>query len=684
MRVYELSRQLGVPAKELLEVLSREGILVKSHMSILDDDSVALLQNKFGVQKGADQKTSEQPKSISSMQTSMHRPEQIKKSRVPSAKPNNTLPTVSPVVLPKSQPVPAAVAPKPSLVPVAAPLVREIVLEPMIVSDAAQKLGVAVNDLILTMLGWRIIAVKNQLISEDTLAKLARHYGVEIIKAREAKAEELPSLAGEVTGKLEKRLPVVVVLGHVDHGKTTLLDFIRKTRVAAKEKGGITQHLGAYEATTDHGNIVFLDTPGHEAFPKMRQRGVRVADIGVLVIAADDGIMPQTVEVIKQLKTMKIPIIVAINKVDKVDASRIETVKRQLAEHDLLPEEWGGQTICIPISALYGKGVNQLLEMIALQAELFELRASRTGAARGFILESKLERGRGPVATVIFQQGTARIGDYFVCGNTGGRISSIKNSFGKVVVEASPSIPVLVAGFDSLPEVGDLVRVVSKDEFRRDKQQRPSALTAAHVPSENTIAILVKADANSSKEAVTDAIAKLNKKLDVGFNIVYAGVGDISESDIELAYSTGASVIGLHVKAESNAIALAQRREVKFELYTVIYKLLESLEEQAEKAKPIEMVRTKIGEAIVRRVFDIKGVGVIAGSYVQDGRFSKDGYVVGWRGRQRIGEGKITSLQREKKSVKEVHVGYECGFVVEGMTDWQVDDRVECFIDIPK
>jgi len=403
-----------------------------------------------------------------------------------------------------------------------------------------------------------------------------------------------------------------------------------------------------------------------------------------LVIAAEDGIMQQTVEAIKHLKTMGIPIIVAINKIDKADPVRIETVKRQLAEQDMLPEEWGGQTICIPISALYGTGVDQLLEMIALQAELLELRASRTSDARGFVLESKLERGRGPVATLILQSGTLHVGDYFVCGKTVGKVSSIKNSFGKTVQEVIPSIPVLVAGFNELPEVGDVLHVVSKDEFKQDKQQRTHVSFASQTTSEDTINLILKTDTNSSKEAVMDSINKLTKKLDIGFGIVYAGVGNVNESDIELAYNTGATIIGLHVKAESNALLLAQRREVTIDLYMIIYKLLEALEERAEKAKPIEKVRTKIGEAVVRRVFDIKGVGVIAGSYVQDGRFSKDGYAVGWRGRQKIGEGKITSLQRDKKTVKEVHAGYECGFVVAGMTDWEVDDRIECFVDLPK
>ena len=641
-------------------------------MSSIDDSAVVLLRKRFGTEKNVKQVVSDQvgKESMQKQQASKFRKHRTVKSKKTVTKPKSQL---------TSNATSESSKEKISVMP------SEIVIEAMGVVDAAQKFGIPVNDLILTLLGWRVIAAKNQSISSKVVERLAEHYGVKAIKPRVVVQEEaLTSLAVEGGDQLEERLPVVVVLGHVDHGKTTLLDFIRKTRVVAKEKGGITQHLGAYEVVTNHGNLVFLDTPGHEAFPKMRQRGVRVADIGVLVIAADDGIMPQTVEVIKNLKTMGIPIIVAINKVDKADATRIEVVKRQLAEHDLLPEEWGGQVICIPISALTGKGVDQLLEMIALQSQLLELRASRTGSARGFVLESRLERGRGPVATLILQHGMLQLGDYFICGKTRGRVSSIKNSFGNVVQQVGPSIPVLVAGFQELPEAGEVLRVVSKEEVRRDKQQQSQDLRTTRTSDENAINLIIKTDTNSSREALIDAIVKLEKKNDTVFSVVHDGVGDVSEGDIELAYSTGSTIIGLHVKAETNALSLAQRRKVSVQLYDIIYKLLESLEKRAQKAKPIEMVRTKIGEAIVRRVFDIKGVGVIAGSYVQDGKFSRDGYVVAWRAKQKIGEGRITSLQREKKTVKEAHAGYECGFVVEGMTDWQVDDRVECFVDIPK
>jgi translation initiation factor IF-2 len=680
MRIYELSKELEIPSKQLIEALQKEGVSVKSHMSAIGDKEVALLRKKFA-QPATPQKidkdstkTSKDPmqkESVKRSPVTKPKARHIEESKSREQK-NNFVQKKN--VTPRAAQFEQAVKEAPT----------EIVLEPATVSEIADRMVKPVNDVILTLLKWRIIAPKNQQLSQETIAKLAEHYGIKAVPKESAKKEAAP-LEKEGTGKLQERLPVVVVLGHVDHGKTTLLDYIRKTRVVSKEKGGITQHLGAYTAHTKHGDLVFLDTPGHEAFPKMRQRGIKVADIGILVVAADDGIMPQTVEAIQRLKDMNVPIVVAINKIDKVEPIRLETIKRQLAEQDLLPEEWGGQIVCVPISALEGKGVDQLLEMVSLQAELLELKASQEGFAHCYVLESKIEKGRGPVATLICQHGTLKVGDYFVSGKTSGRVSSIKDSNGNVLKEVLPSIPVSVAGFKDLPEAGDLFNVVDKADLRKAlQQQADQVVSAARGSHEGNINIILKTDTNSSKEALLDAIYKMTKKSDVGVNIIHAAVGDINESDIELAYSTGSLIIGLHVKSESNALSLAQRRGVTVERHDIIYKLLEGLEERLESAKEIEMVRTKIGEAVVRAVFDIKGVGIVAGSYVQDGRFSRDGYVTVWRGKQKVGEGKITSLQRDKKSVKEVHAGYECGFVVDGITDWLVDDRVECYIEVPK
>ncbi len=678
MRIYELSKELEVPSKKLIEALLQEGVSVKSHMSIIDEKAVALLRKKFAVSAEPKQKDKEIPqlnKDAMQKESVDRRPSQSKSFSSKESAP--TRPSFKPTIKP--------VIKKEIIEPVEPAAPQEMIVEPLLVSEAAERMGKPVNDVIVTLLGWKIIAPKNQQLTQEVVARLAGHYGIKAAKRQDVVRSELVPLEKEGVGELHDRLPVVVVLGHVDHGKTTLLDFIRKTRVVAKEKGGITQHLGAYQATTKHGNLVFLDTPGHEAFPKMRQRGIKVADIGILVIAADDGIMPQTVEAIQRLKAMNVPIVVAMNKIDKVDPSRLEVIKRQLAEHDLLPEEWGGQVVCVPVSAIEGKGVDQLLEMVSLQAQLLELKASYKGFAHCYVLESKLERGRGAVATLICQHGMLKVGDYFVCGETTGRVSSIKDSNGKNLQEVGPSIPVSVAGFNDLPEAGDLFNAVEKADIRKAMhQQEQQATITARGSQEGNINILVKVDTNSSKEALLDSIHKISKKSEVGINVIHAGVGGINESDVELAYNTGAFIVGLHIKAESNASSLAQRRSVTIELYDIIYKLLEALQERLENAKEIEMVRSKIGEATVRAVFDIKGVGIVAGSYVQDGRFARNGSAVVWRGREKIGEGKITSLQRDKKTVKEVHSGYECGFVVEGITDWQVDDRVECFIEVPK
>lgn len=673
MRVYELSKQLNISSQELMTILRAGGFPIKSHMALITPEGVVYVNQQL--KSKVTQKPLEQGE-ITTMQ----------KERIPSK--NDTKPILPSKphrnISPQNVAVVADIK-KPEKVEVE-PVIKaiELVVEPMRVSDLALKIGKSINDIILVLLKWGIVAPKNQALSEEVITRLAEHFEIKTIKFSRQEKNESALLHKDMSGDMQNRLPVVVVVGHVDHGKTTLLDFIRRTRVAAKEKGGITQHIGAYEATTSHGNIVFIDTPGHAAFPKMRQRGIKVADIGVLVVAADDGIMPQTVEAIKQLKSMKVPIIVAINKVDKVDPARLEVIRRQLAEQDLLPEDWGGQTICVPVAAINGKGVDHLLEMIALQAQLMELKSAVDKPAQGYVLESKSEKGRGPVATIICQYGQVAVGDSFLCGAISGRVNSIVDSYGNRLDKVGASHPVQIAGFDDLPQVGDVFRVVNKDDIKNNRAAQSEVITGVPVIKEGAYNLILKTDANSSREAIDDAITKLSQESPVGFNIMSSAVGNVTESDVELAHNTGAQIVGLHVKIQGNALQLAERKKVKVTLFDIIYKLLESLEKQVEQDKVVEKVRTKIGEAIVRKVFDIKGVGVIAGSYVQDGRFSRDGQAVAWRGRQKIGEGRITSLQRDKKNVKEVHAGYECGFVIEGITDWHEDDRVECFIDLPK
>ena len=660
MRVYEFSQHSGVSSKKLLEKLAKAGFKVASHMSALSDDAENFLK-----------------KELSNIMLERENKKQSKISPQVYAAPINPVEKEDVIKV-----IPQPVVEKKQIQRVVEPHQKNVILKPSLVSDIADQIKVPVNELILFLLKSGVIAPKNKVLSEEIIGSIARHYDAKVVHEEKKEASIREKLAVIGDKKLE-RAPIVVVMGHVDHGKTTLLDFIRKTRVAAREKGGITQHLGAYQATTDHGSVIFLDTPGHEAFTKIRSRGANVADIVILVVAADDGVMPQTIESIKIAKSMHVPIVVAINKIDKINALQLETIKRQLAQQDLLPEEWGGETVIVPISAKEGTGVDALIELLILQAQMMELRADAKAPARGYILEAKMQKGFGAVGTLLCQQGTVSIGDYFICGE----VSSLVNSAGKSLKQVGPTVPVQVAGFEQLPAAGSDFIVVTQKEY---KKARSGASIIEHIVPKNillkerSINIIIKTDAHSSREALLDSIQKLSKKIDVDFAIIFAGVGDIRETDIDLASTTKSLIVGLHVKAEPNAIASAQRLKVVIEQYDIIYKLLEFLEELADKGREVKMIKTKIGEAIVRKVFDIKGVGVIAGCYVQDGKFVKEGSVVIWRGRSKIGEGKIYTLQRANKNVKEVHTGYECAFGVKELTDYMVDDRIECYIDIPE
>ncbi|MBA3752012.1 translation initiation factor IF-2 [Candidatus Dependentiae bacterium] len=562
----------------------------------------------------------------------------------------------------------------------------EIVIDRMTVAEFSEKIYKPVGEVILTLLKQGVVAAKNQSLAEKVVESLARHYGIKIIEKQ--KPEAAPSHTSKevaTEGTWKERSPIVVVIGHVDHGKTTLLDFIRKTRVAAKEKGGITQHLGAYEVKTGHGNIVFLDTPGHEAFSLMRARGIRVADIAILVIAADDGIMPQTVEAIKRSKEAGIQLIVALNKMDKATPAQVEVVKRQLAQHDLVPEDWGGQTVCMPISGKLGTGIDELLEVIVLQAQLLDLKANLSLPPQGYVLESKVEKGRGPVATVICHHGILKVTDYFHAGNTWGKISSLVDSYGKRVTEIYPSMPVQISGFSELPQAGDFFEVVTQEVMKKgilEPRVRPE-MGYARKEGESELNLIIKTDNASSREAVVNAISKIKSDYKKA-SILFSGVGDISESDVMLAADTGSYIYGFHVKVESNAQPIVQKKGIVIQSFDIIYKLIEDVERLLESGKPVKMITKKIGEALVLKVFDIKGLGIIAGAQVKTGRFIRDGKVLIWRGKQKVGEGNIKGLQRDRKSVKEVHTGFECAFLVDGFDTWEVDDRVECFQEVPE
>ena len=557
--------------------------------------------------------------------------------------------------------------------------------ESMTVATIAEKAGVPISDVIVTLLKKGIVATINQLLPEETVVDLAKVYELTVIEKPQAETEEIEAISEEQAGEWKERLPVVVIIGHVDHGKTTLLDFIRKTRVASREKGGITQHLGAYEVPTSHGSIVFLDTPGHEAFSLIRVRGVKVADIAIVIIAADDGIKPQTVEAITAAKNADIPIIIAINKIDKATPAQIETLKGQLAKYELVPEEWGGETIVANISAKEGTGVDELLEVLVLQAQLMDLKANMTIPARGYVLESHLEKGRGPVATIICQHGTLKVGDYFAAGESTGRVSSLVNSEGKRIKEVGPSAPVTVAGLSKLVHAGDIFEVHSQKVLRKGVPTAQRADLLKRKAAQKGVAdidIIVKADNASSREAVVDALSRLTSEHG-SVSIIQSSIGDVTESDVIFAEDTGALIYGFNIKVQPNAADLINKKNINVKTFDIIYKLIEEVEALLESRKPIQMITQKVGEAIVLKVFDIKNLGVIAGSIVKDGRFVRNGKVIVYRGKEKVGEGPIKSLQRERKVVKEVHTGFECGFLVDGFDGWEVDDRVECYQEIP-
>ena len=695
-RVYDLSKKYNISNKEMLELLKEHGFSL-SNIAVVPDNAIILVDKIFS------QRTPKKAPEIEKQHTEETVTPKIKKQSIQPREelpPQKPEPVMQPQIkktseIPRKPEQPKQVAAQQVTSPVAAPkrvvepeepVQPEIVLAPMTVADIAHKARKQVSDVILTLLKQGVVANKNQLLPEKTIAQLAEVYNIKIVKKSVAQPVEEKKTEIATEGVWQERLPVVVVIGHVDHGKTTLLDFIRKTRVAAKEKGGITQHLGAYEVKTGHGNIVFLDTPGHAAFSLMRARGIKVADIAILVVAADDGIMPQTVEAIARAKAAGLPIVVALNKIDKATPAQVETAKRQLAQHDLVPEEWGGQVVVLPISAKLGTGIDALLDVIILQSQLMDLKANLSIPARGYVLESKIEKGRGPVATVICQHGKLHVGDYFIAGATSGKVSSLVDSSGKRLNEVGPSIPVQVAGFSELPQAGDSFEVSTQEAVKKGisefSKEPKSDIYLKKAQGDNEIALIVKADNASSREALVNSLSKMesdHRKV----TIIVAGIGDISESDIMLAADTGSLIYGFHVKIGGQVLDLAHKKGVTVKSFDIIYKLIEDVEQLLESGKPIKMVSKKIGEASVLKVFDIKGLGIVAGAHARTGRFTKDGKVLIWRGKQKVGEGTIKGLQRDRKAVKEVHAGFECAFLVDGFDTWEVDDRVECFQEVP-
>ena len=569
--------------------------------------------------------------------------------------------------------------------------------ETITVRDLSERIGKPAGEIIKKLMMLGIIANINNELDYDTAGLVCTEYNIELEKKLAETAEDALEKEDveDADEDLQPRPPVVTIMGHVDHGKTSLLDYIRKTKVTAGEAGGITQHIGAYTVNLNGKQITFLDTPGHEAFTSMRLRGAMATDIAILVVAADDGVMPQTIEAINHAKAAGVQTIVAINKIDK-PAANIERIKQQLTEYDLVCEDWGGDTIMVPVSAATGEGVDQLLEMILLVAEVQDYRANPNRKARGIIIEARLDKGRGPVATVLVKNGTLRVGDTIVAGMAYGRVRAMVNERGERMKSAGPSDPVEVIGFNDVPEAGDQISAVDDDrlsrqvaEERRDKaraalikaQQKTTLddlfnqISAGQIKDLN---VIIKADVQGSVEAVRQSLEKLSND-EVRVRSIHGGVGAITETDVMLASASNAIIIGFNVRPDSNARAMAEKEKIDVRLYRVIYQAIEDVQNAMKGMLAPKYKEVLLGHATVRQPFRISGVGTIAGSYVTDGKIVRNMQIRLLRDNVVIHEGKISSLKRLKDDAKEVNTGYECGIGIEGYNDIKENDVIECF-----
>ncbi|WP_313919276.1 translation initiation factor IF-2 [Tahibacter sp.] len=578
-----------------------------------------------------------------------------------------------------------------------APVVREISLgDAVIVADLAAKMAVKGSDVVKALFKMGVMATINQAIDHDTAVLVVEELGHKAVRTSDDDAESALIAHSEADhGDKETRAPVVTIMGHVDHGKTSLLDYIRRTKVASGEAGGITQHIGAYHVTTDKGVITFLDTPGHAAFTSMRARGAKLTDIVVLVVAADDGVMPQTVEAVKHARAAGVPMIVAVNKMDKSEANP-DNVKQGLVQHEVVPEEWGGDTQFVPLSAKTGDGVDALLDAILVQSEVLELRSVRDGRASGVVIESSLDKGRGPVATVLVQAGTLKRGDFLVCGVEYGRVRAMFNETGEQVNEAGPSIPVQVLGLSGVPDAGDDFVSVADERLAKDvaqqrnQKRRESRLinksakledimaTMTQGGDQQTLNLVVKADVQGSAEALRDSLTKLTNEL-VKVNVIVSGVGGITESDATLAAASKATIIGFNVRADASARKVIDSNGLDLRYFSIIYDVIDQVKQVASGLLGMEVREEIIGVAQVRDVFRSSKFGAVAGCMVIEGFVKRNKPIRVLRDNTVVFQGELESLRRFKDIVDEVRNGMECGIAVKQYNDVKAGDQIECF-----
>ncbi|MFB6344596.1 MAG: translation initiation factor IF-2 [bacterium] len=690
MRVYELAEELDVSSNEIIDLLEDEFDLdVGNHMSGLEDETVSLLreyysENGDGASADASQDSSgdEATASDDEMDSeSADSESQEIQSNVDDVQPGDT--------------------PEPDVED--RPDDETLVVEGVITTEElADKLDVPANEAIKKLMDLGVMATINQSLEEDAVELLCDEYGYDV-EFKEAEDEGVFDQGVELDvddapeEDLQERPAVLTVMGHVDHGKTQLLDTIRKTDVHSQESGGITQHIGAYRVQTGDHDVVFIDTPGHEAFTAMRARGANVTDIVVLVVAADDGVQPQTVESINHAREADVPIIVAINKMDKPEADA-DRVRQQLSEHELIPEEWGGDTIMVELSALEGSNIDELLEMIDIQSEIMDLRTSPNLPVKGTVIEAEMQQGMGPTATVLVQQGTLKKGQPFLAGSTWGSVRALIDSRGERVDEIAPGSPVEILGFEDLPQPGDGFKVTeTESEAREIAEERQDELKAAQQQDQRkvslsqlqefieqekvkTLNIVIKADTRGSIEVLEDSFQSLDAEA-VETRVIHTGVGGVNESDIMLAEASDGIVIGFNVRPGARARELAKEKGVEIKTYSVIYEAIQDVRRAMEGMLEPDIEEQTIGQAEIREVFSIPGAGNIAGCYVENGEIRRNANARVVRDGVLVHDGEITSLRRFKEDVTDVQEGYECGIGVGDFNDIKEGDIIEAYVE---
>ena len=699
IRVYQLARKYEISSDALIKILVKEGVTVKSHMSTVEDHVEMLIEQHINRIKAAAKREVKQkvkkakPPVKSPVKGRRKKPERTKETDQKAVKESvkRTLAKLEITRRSKRR--------KRKDETDETEEAQNVIKLPEFstVADLAQHLGFEPTEIIQRCLNLGIMVTINQRLDADTITMIAEDYGYAIEFAETYAQEILAEKKKARPERMEHRPPVVTIMGHVDHGKTSLLDVIRKSNIIAGEKGGITQHIGAYEVEVNGHLITFIDTPGHKAFTAMRSRGAQVTDIVILIIAADDGVMPQTTEAINHARAADVPIIIAINKTDLPNADP-EKVKHDLLQQNIVLEEYGGNVMAAAISAKKGEGIDKLLEMILLQAEMMELKADPEAQVRGVVLEARKEKGRGIASTVLIQQGTLSVSDFFLTGNYSGRVRALLNERGRKVEDAPPATPVVILGCSGVPQAGDAFiqvedektakEIASKrQQFNREKERRitqritlDDLYRQIQEGSIKELNIIVRADTDGSVEALVDSLGSLDTD-EVKIKVIHKGVGLINDSDILLASASNAVVIGFHVQAAVQAEQIAKTEKVDVRFYDVIYKAIEDVKAaMSGLLEPVITERT-IGEAEIRQVFSVSKIGTVAGSYIRSGMVSRNAFIRVLREGEVVHTGTISSLKRFKDDVKEVKTGFECGISIEGYDDIQEGDILEIFVE---